>query len=438
MVKTSNLDQIKSKLKEQLGEEPGIMSFAYPYVKFWNELKEDEVKQSWSSFSEGAQEGILYTHIPFCMNKCGYCDYATNFGVENRHDEYKSYIDAVEGETELLTPFTRNIKFSAVYFGGGTPTIFCEEGLERIIDAVTSNFLISPSAEISVEVYPFEKMLRNKLAMLQNVGVNRVSIGVQDFDDEVIAFTGRRYTGEEASRIVSEAKDLFDTVNIDLICGLPKQKKWGQTLEQTLDLEPQQITVQPFSNRHPGIRFHHPKYNSLLPNLDQVIEMYDLACRMLGETGYTQTSRHQFTKGVEHQYEQKISQSVARLGLGVHSISLLPELTYKNFTSLKKYKDATGKGVLPIERGFRITRGEAMRSYLFYSLSADCGGLSLSEGGVREKFGTRIQDAFPNEVQALQEEDLIKISENTIDLTSKGVYFTSVLQRTFYNQSFLK
>ncbi|HEB46873.1 MAG TPA: coproporphyrinogen III oxidase family protein [Candidatus Pacearchaeota archaeon] len=438
MGNASRIDEIRSRLREQLVEEPGIMSFAYPYVRFWNELEEDEVKQSWTSFSGDSPEGILYVHMPFCLSKCGYCDYATNFGVENRHGEYKSYVDAVEGEVGLLMPFTRGLEFSAVYFGGGTPTIFCSKGLERIIDITTSNFSLSDSAEISIEVYPSKKMLRDKLGMLRDVGVNRVSIGIQDFNDEVIAFTGRRYTGEEASRIVREAENLFDTVNIDLICGLPKQEKWRQTLEQTLALEPQQITIQPFSNRHLGIRFHHPKYSSLLPNLDQVVEMYDLARHMLGKKGYTQTSRHQFTKGVEHQYEQKISQSVARLGIGAHSISLLPELTYKNFTSLREYQEAVSKGVLPIERGFRITNDEAMRSYLFYSLSADCGGLSLSEGEARERFGTRIQDAFPDEVQALERENLIEVGEDKIDLTPKGVYFTSLLQRTFYNPSFLK
>lgn len=431
----SKVDEIRSRLREQLKEEPGIMSFAYPYVRLWDELNQTEVREAWSS---SLQEGILYTHIPFCLSKCGYCDYASNYGVEDRHEQYKSYVDAVEEEIKLLTSIVGDTNFDAVYFGGGTPTIFCEKGLERIVRLVTSNFPISPNAETSIEVYPWKKMLRDKLGLLRNIGINRVSIGVQDFNDEVIAFTGRKYTGEEASDIVREAKDLFDIVNIDLICGLPKQTNWQNTLQTTSDLEPQQVTVQPFSNRHPGIRFHNPKYRHLLSDLDQMMEMYFLACEMLAEAGYTQTSRHQFVKEGDNRYEQKISKSTARLGIGAHSISLLPELTYKNFTSLKDYQDAIERGKLPIERGFRIRNSEGMRSYLFYSLSADCGRLSLSEEESLERFGQRIQDDFPEEVQALEEEGLVKVSDRSIDLTPRGIYFTSVLQRTFYNPEFMR
>ena len=374
----SKVDEIRARLREQLREEPGIMSFAYPYVRLWNELNKEEAKAVWSSLQK-PREGILYTHIPFCLSKCGYCDYASNFGAEDRHDQYKPYVDAVEEEIRLLAPIIGDINFDAVYFGGGTPTIFCEKGLERIVNLATSNFQVSPYAEISVEIYPWKKMLRDKLKLLKNLGVNRVSVGVQDFDDEVIAFTGRRYTGDEASQITGEAIELFSTVNIDLICGLPKQEKWQQTLERTLGLKPQQVTVQPFSNRHSGIRFHHSKYKHLLPDLDQIMEMYDLACQMLAEAGYTQASRHQFAREGEHKYEQKLSESVVRMGIGAHSISLLPGLTYKNFTSLQEYQDAIGRGELPIEKGFRINADEKMRSYLFYSLSADCGRISLSE-----------------------------------------------------------
>ena len=437
-IKISRVDELRLKLKEQLKEEPGIMSFAYPYVRLWNKLDERGVKTAWSSLSQESQESILYLHIPFCLSKCGYCDYASNYGIEDRHDQHKSYVDAVEEETRLLTPIISDVNFDAVYFGGGTPTIFCEKVLERIVKLVTSNFPISPTAEVSIEVYPWKKMLRDKLRLLRDIGINRVSIGVQDFNDEVIAFTGRKYNGEEASDIAREAKDLFDTVNIDLICGLPKQTNWQRTLETTLDLKPQQVTVQPFSNRHPGIRFNHPKYGLLLPDLDQMMKMYFLAREMLIEAGYNQISRHQFVREGEHRYEQKISKSTARLGIGAHSVSLLPGLTYKNFTSLGEYKDAVERGKLPIEKGFKLNNCEEIRSYLFYSLSADCGRLSLSEEESMEKFGKRIQDVFPEEVQALEEEELIKVSGDSIDLTPRGVYFTSALQRTFYNPEFMR
>jgi len=428
--------RIKTKIVEGLGKEPGIMSFAYPYVKFWNDIGGKEVKTAWASLPVG-QKGVLYTHIPFCIRKCGYCDYASNYG---QTEEWHPYVDALEKEIELLKPLAKNIQFESVYFGGGTPTIFCEEGLERLVGLTASGFNVSSLAEKSIEVYPLKRMLRNKLNLLKQLGINRVSIGVQDFNDEVIAFTGRKYSGMEAQEIVRSAMGLFENVNIDLILGLPKQKEnWAETLKTTLGLVPQQITIQPFSNRHPGIKFHDSRYASLLPDLNEMEGMYFSSCQMLAKSGYTQISRHQFVRdGVEHKYERGLSDSAVRLGIGAHSISLLPGLTYKNFTSLDKYGGSVDDGKLPLERGFELVGDERMRSYLFYSLSADCGKLSLDEKEFSLKFGQRVQDRFPEEVGALEETGLINVDDEKIDLTPRGVYFTSLIQRTFYNQEFMK
>jgi len=425
-------------LKERLSREPGIMSFAYPYVRLWNQINEGDVIENWSSFTQESSKGVLYINIPFCLKKCGYCDYSSNYGIEDRHDDYVNYVDAIEKEIKLYSSFLTNIKFEAVYFGGGTPNIFCEKGSKRLIDKVLSDLPITKEAEVSIEVYPWKKMLRDKLNLYKDIGINRVSVGVQDFDDEVISFTGRKYTGKEAIDIVEEAKNLFRTVNIDLICGLPKQTKWKETLETTLKLNPSQITLQPFSNRHPGIKFNLPNYKETLPSLKSMIEMYDFACHMLKEANYTQTSRHQFILEGEHKYEEMITNSALRLGIGAHSISLLPGLTYKNFTSLEDYKKALKEGVLPIEKGFELKGKEKARSYLFYSLSADCGRLVLDEKDFEEKFGQKIQKMFQNEVKALEKEGLIILEKDKIILTKKGTYFTSVLQRTFYNPEFIK
>jgi len=158
---------------------------------------------------------------------------------------------------------------------------------------------------------------------------------------------------------------------------------------------------------------------------------------MLSEAGYRQTSRHHFVREGSHTYEQNISRSGSRIGIGAHSISLLPGLTYKNFTSLREYEDAVGREELPVESGFRIDKAEEMRSFLFYALS-ECASPLLSETLMLERFGQRVQDAFPDEVQALKEERLIEVDENDIHLTPEGIYFTSVLQRTFYNPEFMK
>ncbi|MEM4263325.1 MAG: coproporphyrinogen-III oxidase family protein [Candidatus Woesearchaeota archaeon] len=436
------INEMRKRVREQLKEEPGIMSFAYPYVGLWQGIDEEVIKEAWKS--SPTPKGALYLHIPFCRSRCGYCNYATNFvgglNAEEKHEIFKPYVDAVEKEIALLKPVVKT-EFDSVYIGGGTPTILCEKGLERIVRLATTSWPISPTAEVSIEVYPQKRMLRNKLALLKKLGVNRLSVGVQDFDDAVIAFTGRKYTGQDAYEIVQEAKSLFDTVNIDLICGLPKQNitLWRKTLKTALSLAPQQITVQPFADRHPDIRFNHPKYLHLKPSKHQKREMYDLACQMLKERGYRQTSRHQFVLSEENRYEQEITESAPRLGIGAHSISFVPSgLTYKNITSLDEYKRQIADGKLPVESGYVLNDDDKMRSYLFYALSADCGQLSLNEKLFAQKFNTKIQDAFPNEAKALEQEGLIEVRPDRINLTPTGIYFTSLIQRIFYNPELMK
>lgn len=436
------INEIRKHIREQLKEEPGIMSFAYPYVGLWHGIDEEVIKEAWAS--SPVQKGALYLHIPFCRSRCGYCNYATNFvgslNDKEKHEIFKPYVDAVEKEITLLKPVVKT-EFDSIYIGGGTPTILCEKGLERIVRLTTTSWSMSPTAEVSIEVYPQRRMLRNKLALLKKLDINRLSIGVQDFDDAVIAITRRKYTGQEACEIVQEAKSLFNTVNIDLICGLPKQAigTWKKTLETALSLEPQQITVQPFADRHPEIRFNHPKYQHSKPNRHLKRQMYDLACRMLKEKGYRQNSRHQFVLSGENRYEQEITESVPRLGIGAHSISFVaPGLTYKNITSLDGYKRQIADGKLPVESGCVLGDDDKMRSYLFYALSADCGQLSLNEKTFAQRFNTKIQDAFPNEVKALEQERLIDVHPDRIDLTQEGIYFTSLIQRIFYNPEFMK
>jgi oxygen-independent coproporphyrinogen-3 oxidase len=159
--------------------------------------------------------------------------------------------------------------------------------------------------------------------------------------------------------------------------------------------------------------------------------MYFSAKAFLLEAGYHQVSRHAFVLTERQVYEDSISRSSPRLGIGAHSISFTQDLTYKNHTRPKKYIQAIGKGDLPIERGFRLNEQQKMQSWLFYYFSADCGHLSLDIDDFQKRFHTSLAREFPDELAALEKAGLITLEENNLQLTLKGVYFTSLIQRVF-------
>ncbi|MFC1723665.1 coproporphyrinogen-III oxidase family protein, partial [Nanoarchaeota archaeon] len=399
--------------------------------KLWEPVSEQDVTDAWEKTE--SKSGALYVHIPFCVSKCGYCDYASNYG---NLEESGAYIAAIEREAGSLSEIIARLNLESIFFGGGTPTTLSEEEMERILKI---KILSGPiNAEIAIEIYPWKEQLRDKMSLMKENGVTRASIGVQDFEDGVLAFSGRRYTGVEASQVVQEAMDMFETVNIDLICGLPKQTRWDEAIRKAITLGTQQITVQPFSNRHPGIRFYQDRYRKMMPGVGQLKAMYEDACISLTEAGYQQTSRHFFTRQGQNKYEGIITRSKPRLGLGAHSISLVDGFTYKNHTDLRDYMRAVADGELPVDVGFKIIEGDRMRSHIFYSLSADCGRLFLDEKEFEGKFGQRIQDAYPEEVEALEVTGLAVASPQMINLTRDGVYYISTIQRLFYNPDYQK
>ena len=216
----------------------------------------------------------LYIHIPFCVKKCRYCDFIS---YPNRESLFDSYIDAVLNEAKKYEKLT----FDSVFIGGGTPTVLSAAQLLKLLSGIKAILNIKEGAEFSVEANP-KTLTREKLCVLSENGVNRISIGVQSFSDAELEFLGRIHSSEDAKKTILLAKEYFDNVNIDLMFALPNQKKEDvlNSVNTAISLKPTHISCYSLIIEE-GTPFY-DMYDELdVPDEDTDREMYHFTCDFL-------------------------------------------------------------------------------------------------------------------------------------------------------------
>ena len=228
----------------------------------------------------------LYLHVPFCQTKCPYCDFNTYQGIEGL---MSPYVEALVAELGAWGRALRRPPVNTVFFGGGTPSYLPDGDLGRIVEAIEQAFGIRPDAEITVEANPGD-LTPAKAASLLNQGINRVSIGVQSLDNDLLNLLGRRHDADGAMAAFRTVRDAgFDNVNLDLIYGLPRQSlvQWQDTLLRLSELEPTHISLYALTVEE-GTPLHRWVERGEVPHpdADLAADMYQYARELLGERGY--------------------------------------------------------------------------------------------------------------------------------------------------------
>lgn len=313
----------------------------------------------------------LYIHIPFCIQKCSYCDFIS---FPNSEEYHTKYIDMLAHEMEGY----KGSKIDTVFIGGGTPTILKNVLLEKLCRKIKENFVLTDDCEFTVEANP-KTLNGEKLKTLKNGGVNRLSIGVQSFNDDELSVLGRIHNAADAYNTVCMAKNMgFENINVDLMSALPSQTydKLKFTLEKAVSLEPTHISC--YSLILEDGTLLEKKYSSgkiTVPNEDDDRKMYSMVCEYLAECGYEQYEISNFAKkGYECRHNIKYWECNEYIGLGVAAHSYMNKVRFYNTNSLKEYLDGnmrSGETVLTdkdlIEEfmimGFRMTRGIAKSEF---------------------------------------------------------------------------
>lgn len=365
----------------------------------------------------------LYVHIPFCKQKCLYCDFNSYSGKENLID---SYCEALKKE---LQSYYFN-EFQTVYFGGGTPSIIPAEKIEEILK------LVKCKGEITLELNP-GTIIEEKLIKYKNAGVNRLSIGLQATQDSILKEIGRIHTLKEFEEAFKMARRVgFDNINVDLMFGLPKQtlKDLEESVEYLINLNPEHISCY-------SLIVHKPIFQNL-PNDEEERKMYYLIQKRLKEAGYRQYEISNFSKvGRESKHNLCYWNQDEYIGIGAGASSYLNQKRYTNENNIETYINKINQKeiwyTIEEEQDFETK----IREYMILRLRLLEG---VSKEAVYKKFGVDVLVYFKNEIEKMIQLGLLEmIEENLINenneqvintwirLTEKGLDFANIVWEEF-------
>ena len=362
----------------------------------------------------------IYIHIPFCERKCIYCDF---YSIE-KLGWIDSFVDSVLREIEIFkkeSDFTETSCFDTIYFGGGTPSLLKVSQVEKILNSLYKNFQISPNAEVTIEANP-GTVDKEKLFSFKEVGINRLSFGVQSFFDEDLKFLGRIHTSKDAIECVKFAFEAgFENINIDLIFGLPGQsvKDWVKNLHKAIELGVPHISaynliVEKGTPLYELVRNDKVK----LPDENEQAEMYEMTMETLEGAGYIhyEVSNYAY-EGFECRHNLKYWEYENYIGFGPSAHSFWANKRWWNVANLDKYLRAIGLDKLPIAN-FEILDSEKMMEEFIY-LGLRSTGIDLNK--FRAKFGFDFLDAeIREELNELEKLGFVEVDNFKVKLTRKG------------------
>lgn len=372
----------------------------------------------------------VYLHIPFCVHRCGYCDFNTYAGLE---DLIPAYTAALCREIALVAQSAgERLPVHTIFFGGGTPSLLSEAQLESILRSLAEAFDWQPGIEISLEANPGTVSLASLQAM-RRLGVNRLSLGMQSAHPGELRLLERQHDYPEVVRAVTAARQAgFDNLNLDLIYGLPEQEltTWQNSLELALGLHPEHLSLYALSIEH-GTPLKRWANRGLIPEPDPDLaaEMYEWADAHLAAAGYEQYEISNWSKAQPCRHNLQYWRGLPYLGLGAgahgyargaRTANVLAPAAY--ITRLKEGEPqefpstpATAS-LTPVDRQAEI--GETMMM-----------GLRLTQEGVSEadfqaRFGQKLEEIFAGEITELQGYGLLEWAEEApqrrLHLTSRG------------------
>ena len=359
----------------------------------------------------------LYIHIPFCRTLCPFCCFNRYLFQE---DKARQYFKQLKRELDLY--IEKGFTFSDFYFGGGTPTILMDE-LEGFIGYLKASFSVK---RISLETTPRE-VTKENIVRLKAAGINRLSIGVQSFDDEIVKAMGRPFgPSEEMKQQVLMAQGEFDTVNVDFVFNFP-----GQTVDQFRadvrafkELNIDQSTFYPLMASPHKKSALERRFNRV--DMSREKRFYDVILQELYDVGYEASTVWCFSRG-QRMIDEYIVDFDDYIGIGAGSVSIVGGNFYVNSFSLEKYGELLSRDTLPIVGWRRLTEKETQRYYLLTKLF----GMELDTGKFAQKFSAGIEAKLRAELLFLRLFGLAG-GKDKIRVTRKGMYSVSVMMREFF------
>lgn len=385
----------------------------------------------------------LYLHVPFCATVCYYC--ACNKIITNNRKHAATYLARLYREMEMIQPgLPAGHQVEQLHFGGGTPTYLNNEQFEEVFRHLHSNFNLLNGGErdFSIEIDP-RTVDPERIAFLTGLGINRMSLGIQDFDPDVQLAVNRLQGEAETAAIIDAARaNGVKSLSVDLIYGLPQQnlERFGRTLSRIIHLSPDRISL--YSYAHLPARFKTQRQirAEQLPNAETKLMLLQLAVETLTEAGYAHVGMDHFAKpddelvlaqahgGLHRNFQGYTTHGHCDLiGLGISAISSIGNLYCQNVKTLDEYVEAIDAGIHPTERGLLLSEDDRMVRALIGTLMCH---YELDIAAFEQEWGVNLKTAFPQawpRLESLAADDLLRLpgeddAQPMLRVTPEGRY----------------
>lgn len=387
----------------------------------------------------------LYVHIPFCESLCYYC--ACNKIITKHHERGAQYLRYLGREMDLHTAVLgAGQAVTQLHLGGGSPTFLSDDELRQLMAMLRRGFAIAPGAECSIEVDP-RTVDEGRLQALADLGFNRISFGVQDFDPDVQKAVHRIQPASQVFDLMAVARRIgFDSVNVDLIYGLPRQtpESFARTLGQMAELRPDRIALYAYAHLPERFKPQRRIVSTELPSGGSKVAMLAQALASFERSGYVYVGMDHFAlpsdalavakrQGRLHRNFQGYSTQpdCDLIGLGVSAIGRVGATYTQNAKTMEEYCDHLDQGRLPVVRGLALSRDDLARRAVIMALM--CQGQVLFESielawllDFRTYFAAELE-----QLAALEEEGLVKLDDSGIQVTAKGWFFVRAVAMVF-------
>ena len=370
----------------------------------------------------------IYIHIPFCKKKCYYCDFIS---YSEKNNCIKEYVEAVKNEIryELNRILNEEYEVTTIYIGGGTPSFIDSKYIVDIMNAI-KEYISVINIEVTIEVNP-GTVTKEKLLDYKNVGINRLSIGLQETNNKLLKSIGRIHTYEEFLNTYNLSRNVgFENINVDLMIGIPNQsiEDIKNSLKRVIELNPEHISVYSLILEEGTLLYDKCENNELkLPDEELERNMYWYVKNTLENTGYLHYEISNFAKqGYESKHNVNCWEQKEYIGLGLAAHSYFKKKRYANTTDMKEYLEFKGLHCNIIYE--KQNKEDTQKEYMLLGLRK-IDGISIQK--FKNKFAENPIFLFKNELNKLVEENLLIIDGNFIRLTNKGLDLANLVWQEF-------
>ena len=414
---------------------PGPRYTSYPTADRFVEAFDAQVLGNWlGKRAEATAPLSLYVHLPFCATVCYYC--ACNKVITKDHSRGRDYLTALRKEADLIASrLTGSRQIEQLHFGGGTPTFLSNDELRELMALLTERFPMAPKGEYSIEVDP-RSTPPDKVAVLGELGFNRISVGVQDFDPQVQKAVNRIQSFEMTQATIEAARKAdFKSVNLDLIYGLPKQSRatFARTLDKVLVLSPERVALYHYAHLPERFKPQRRIDAADLPSPQEKMGIMLDAIGRLTQAGYQYIGMDHFAKGADDlaraQQQGRLHRNFQGystrpdcdlIGLGVSAISKIGPTYSQNVRELDEYYDRLKQDQLPTARGVLLDMDDLVRRSVIMSLMCH---FEVSKEAIEQAHLVKFDEYFRRELAELkpfEDEGLVENTREWISVLPRG------------------